>query len=158
AAAVAAVTAMIAQLAISAFSQMTQIGIVRFVPARRRRAAWMGLRLLASLSLALMWMMGTWALRTPDLGRVLAPLVPVASRAPGAVMAGPLAACVAGWGAGVALRLFLLAAAAVAALALAAWVARQAAARGWEEAGAASSWAEARRAAHVRRAPLTAAT
>jgi len=138
---VAALSAMIAQLGISAISQATQIGIVRFVPRARRRAAWMSLRLLASLSLAVMWMLGTWALRTPDLGRVLEPLARAAALSPGALVAGPLAASVHGSGTDVALRFALLVAGVLSALALAAAVARRAAQRGWEEAG--PSWAEA---------------
>jgi hypothetical protein len=161
--AVAAASSVATQLAISALAQATQVAVARLVPRRRRRAAWMALRLLASLALATLWMMGTWVLRAPDaLARALRPLEPMAGVSPGALIVAPLAAAASGAGAvTIALLLIRVAAAGAAALLLAAIVARRASARGWEEASA--SWSEAAhgppRAAPGRRPrrPITAA-
>jgi hypothetical protein len=157
----AALVSMLVQLGISALAQATQISVVRFVPRARRRGAWMVLRLVASLSLASLWMMGTRVLRAPEsLARGLPPLEPFVMRTPGALIVGPLAALVRGGPAAplaVARAVAILAAATAAAVALAARVAKVAGMRGWEEAGA--SWADATvrpRAAHARH--LTAAT
>jgi hypothetical protein len=154
----AALVSLLVQLGISALAQATQIALVRFVPRARRRAAWMTLGLLASLSLASLWMMGTRVLRAPaTLAAGLAPFAPLVARSPGALIVGPLAALVRGNAADALLALVLLMAATTLAVLLAATVARRAGMRGWEEAGA--SWADA--AARPGRRPgrvLTAAT
>jgi uncharacterized membrane protein len=156
--ALAALVSMLVQLGISALAQATQIAVVRFVPRARRRGAWMALRLLASLSLASLWMMGTRVLRAPEsLARSLPPLAPFVSRSPGALIVGPLGALVRGSASGAALALVALVGATLGSVWIAATVARVAGMRGWEEAGA--TWADATvrpRAARAR--PLTAAT
>jgi hypothetical protein len=137
----AAVCSMLVQLGISAMAQATQISVVRFVPRARRRTAWMALGLLASLALASLWMMGTRVLRAPaSVATGLAPLAPVVSWTPGALIVGPLGALARGTAAGALGALGLLAGASCAAVALAARVARSAGMRGWEEAGA--SWSD----------------
>jgi hypothetical protein len=139
---VAAGVSLLVQLAISATAQATQIALVRFVPRARRRGAWMALGLIASLSLASLWMMGTRVLRAPaSVATGLAPLAPLVARSPGALIVGPLAALVKGSLGGMLAALGALAAATGAAVALAAAVARRAGMAGWEEAGA--SWADA---------------
>jgi hypothetical protein len=156
--ALAAVVSMLVQLGISALAQASQIAVVRFVPRARRRGAWMVLRLLAALSMASLWMLGTRVLRAPEsLAAGLPRLAPLVSRSPGALIVGPLAALRRGSPSGAALALGALAAAVAASVWLAATVARVAGMRGWEEAGASWSDAAARpRAARAR--PLTAAT
>jgi hypothetical protein len=154
----AALVSMLVQLGISGLAQATQIALVRFVPRRRRRAAWMTLGLLASLSLASLWMMGTRVLRAPaTLATGMAPWQPLVARSPGALIVGPLAALKRGSAASALLALVLLAGATALAVLLASTVARRAGMRGWEEAGA--SWADAT--ARPNRRPgrvLTAAT
>ncbi len=154
----AAIVSMLVQLGISALAQATQIAVVRFVPRARRRGAWVALRLVAALSLASLWMMGTRVLRAPEtLAAGLPPLAPFVSRSPGALIVGPLGALVRGDTLGAALALAVLAAAIAASVAVAALVARVAGMRGWEEAGA--SWADtAQRPRRPRARPLTAAT
>jgi hypothetical protein len=163
---VAALSSMVTQLAIGALSQAAQIALARFVPRARRRAAWMLLRLVALLSLALLWMMLSWVLRAPaELGRALGPLAPWAAASPGGLIVRPLAAFVRGGAGDVLLGLAMLVGAAGASLLLAVAVAGRAAARGWEEAG--TPWAEAATTARPAagagparetRIPLTAAT
>ncbi|HSZ80891.1 MAG TPA: CPBP family glutamic-type intramembrane protease [Polyangia bacterium] len=156
--AMAALVSMLVQLGIAGLAQATQISVVRFVPRARRRAAWMALRLLAALSLAALWMMGTRVLRAPaTLATSLPPLGPYVSRSPGALIVAPFAALLRGSPSGALVALAALAAATSAAVWLAARVARFAGMQGWEEAGA--TWADAAvrpRAANAR--PLTAAT
>jgi hypothetical protein len=157
--AVAAATSIVAQLGISALAQAVQIAVVRYVPRARRRAAWVVLRLLASLALAALWMLGSWVLRAPgELGLRLERWAPVIGRSPGALLVAPLAAVARGDLARAALALAPLGAASGAALLLAVAVARGAGMHGWEEAGA--SWAEASASPGPRpgRRPLTAAT
>jgi membrane protease YdiL (CAAX protease family) len=138
----AVLVSLFVQLGISALSQATQIAVVRFVPRARRRAAWMTLGLLASLSLASLWMMGTRVLRAPAaLAQGLSPYAHLVARSPGALIVGPLAALVRGSVLGALGALLTLAAATSAAVLLAATVARRAGMSGWEEAGAA--WADA---------------
>jgi len=154
----AAVVSMLVQLAISALAQATQIAVVRFVPRARRRAAWLMLRLVALVSLASIWMIGTRVLRAPEsLAALLPPLEPIVARSPGALIVGPFAGLLHGSASETLLSLAALAAATAAAVGLAAAVARFAGMRGWEEAGA--SWADATaRPRPARRRPLTAAT
>jgi len=157
----AAATSMLAQIGIAAAAQAAQILLVRYTPPRRRRLLWMALRLVASATLALLWMTGTWVLRAPRalalaLDTWRAPL----AWSPGGLLARPLLAARLGDPLGVALGLALLAAVTAGLLALSFAVARRAGMHGWEEAGA--SWAEAepqRVGAAARRArPLTAAS
>jgi hypothetical protein len=156
--ALAVVVSLLVQLGIAGLAQATQISVVRFVPRARRRGAWMALGLLASLSLASVWMMGMRVLRAPaSLATGLAPLAPVLARSPGALVVGPFAALLRGSAAGALAALGALAAATSGAVLLAAVVARRAGMRGWEEAGA--SWADATaRPAGARGRVLTAAT
>jgi hypothetical protein len=154
--AIAALVSVFAQLGISALAQATQIAVVRFVPRARRRNAWMVLRLLASLSLASLWMLGTRVMRAPEsLATSLPPLAPWVSISPGALVVAPLAALVRGDVAGVAVAIGALAAGVSCSLAAAAVLARVAGMRGWEEAGA--TWVDS--IPRPRRGqPLTAAT
>jgi hypothetical protein len=154
----AVVVSLLAQLGISGLAQATQIAVVRFVPRARRRAVWMALGLLASLSLASLWMMGTRVLRAPaSLASGLAPFAPLVARTPGALIVGPLAALERGSVVGALAALAALAAGTSMAVLLAAAVARRAGMQGWEEAGA--SWADATaRPGATRGRVLTAAT
>jgi hypothetical protein len=157
---IAALASMAAQISISALAHAAQVALTRFVPRLRRQVAWMALRLLASLSLATLWMLLTWVLRAPaELGRALHPLSRLAALTPGAVIAGPLVAFAGGRAADIARSLAALPLAAAATVVIAAIVARRAAARGWEQAGPA--WAEAAASPARGRAPrlrLTAST
>ena len=153
---VAIAISLLVQIAISmlAYAVQTRGGPLRAAP-RRRRMVWTGLRLVAALSLATLWMLGTWVMRAPAAlaTKVAAPSASVAvvlarrcwSSAPLAALArgepGRHArdAAVAGRR-GRAARCWLAVA-----------VARRAGMAGWEEAGAV--WAEASpRAARRRRA------
>jgi hypothetical protein len=138
----AALISVLVQLGVSALAQTAQISVVRFIPRARRRAAWTILRLIASLSLAALWMMGTRVLRAPgELARGLAPLAPLVALSPGALIVGPLGALARGSVAGSAAALVALAVAVGGTVFVAATVARRAGMRGWEEAGA--TWADA---------------
>jgi hypothetical protein len=140
--AIAALASMLVQLGISALAQATQIALVRLVPRRRRRAAWMGLRLVALVSLAAVWMIGVRVMRAPEsLAALLPTLGPFVARSPGALIVGPFAGLLRHSAGDAALALGALAAATAATVGLAALVARVAGMRGWEEAGA--SWADA---------------
>jgi hypothetical protein len=130
------------QLGISMLAYAAQVALVRLVPPPRRRGAWVAMRLVAALSLASLWMLGTGVLRDPAaLAACLARAPEWPSFTPGALIAAPLAA----WAAGApgaalaALGRLALAVGGVAALAVA--IARWAGLGGWEEAGAA--WADA---------------
>ena len=156
---VAAASSMIVQIGVSAGAQAVQIAVVRYAPPTRRRAVWMALRLLASLTLAALWMTGTWVLRAP---RAMAAAVSswqgLIGHTPGAWVVHPLLAARRDQPWGVAAALAVLLAVTGAVLALAFGIARRAGMRGWEEAGA--PWAEAnpRVAPSARMRPLTAAT
>ena len=155
---VAAATSILVQVAISMLAYTTQLALVRYVPARRRRGAWVVLRLLSALSLATLWMLGTWVMRSPAaLARFLAGFAHIVERTPGALIAGPLAALRRGTTVGAVQALLALAAVALGAMALALLVAQRAGMRGWEEAGAV--WADAVRTSRpaTPRPPLTAA-
>ena len=102
----------------------------------------MGLRLVAALALAAVWMIGTWVLRAPALlAAKLGAVAWWANLTPGALIVAPLTAVVRGQIAVAVAALGLLSLVALAALLLAVAVARRAGMRGWEEAGA--PWAEA---------------
>jgi hypothetical protein len=145
------------QVAISMLAYATQLVVVGAVPPARRRAVWMGLRLVAALALAAVWMIGTWVLRAPaSLAGTLTSIAGWANWTPGALIVAPLAALVRGDALGAFGSLGLLWLTAAAALLAAAAVARRAGMTGWEEAGA--PWAEAAPIPAGRARPLTVAT
>jgi hypothetical protein len=132
---VALATSLLAQLTIAALAQAIQIAVVRWVPRRRRTMLFVGLRLLAAVTLALVWIAATAVLRAPALfaqhGLVLQRWALLAGS-----LATPLIAYRAG-GAAASLRALLpLAGGAVIACAAALAIARRAGLHGWEEAGA----------------------
>ena len=131
------------QLGISMLAYAAQVALVRLVRPPRRRGAWVAMRLLAALSLAALWMLGTGVLRDPAaLAARLAAAPSWLSSTPGALIAAPLATWAGGAGRGAAVAaLGWLALAVAAAAALAVGIARWAGLGGWEEAGAA--WADA---------------
>ena len=138
----AALTSLLVQVGVSAGAQALQIAVVRFVPPRQRRAAWVTLRLGASLALASLWMTGTWVLRAPGrFAAAVALAAPWLEFSPGGLIVRPLVALERDNRAGVGLGLLGVAAATAAALVIAMRVARRAGMHGWEQAGAA--WAEA---------------
>ena len=139
---VAALTSVAVQIAVSAAAQMVQIAVVRYARPARRRLVWMGLRLGAALTLAVLWMTGTWVLRAPRaLAAAVAPWREVIAWTPGAALVRPIAALRLGQPVVAVAALATLALAAGALVALAAAFARRAGMHGWEEAGA--PWAEA---------------
>lgn len=145
------------QVAISMLAYATQLAVVRVAAPARRRTVWMGLRLVAALALAAVWMVGTWVLRAPAaLAAKLGAIAGWANLTPGGLIVAPLAAVVRGQTAVALAALGLLCLVAAAALSLAVAVARRAGMRGWEEAGA--PWAEAAPTPSGRAGPLTAAT
>jgi len=135
AALVAVATSLLAQLAISALAQTTQIVVVRWVPRRRRTAVFVGLRLVAAVTLTAVWISATAVLRAPAL---FAQHGPALQRwaAPAGMLATPLVAYRAAGGVAAlrALVPLLIGAAIVCAAALA--IVRRAGLHGWEEAGA----------------------
>ena len=145
------------QIAISMLAYATQLAVVRVAAPARRRTVWMGLRLVAALALAAVWMVGTWVLRAPaTLAAKLSAVAWWANLTPGGLIVAPLAAIVRGQTAVAFAALGLLCLVAAAALLLAVAVARRAGMRGWEEAGA--PWAEAAPIPSGRAGPITAAT
>jgi hypothetical protein len=130
------------QLAISMLSYGAQLVVVRAVAPARRRLVWMGLRLVAALALAALWMVGTWVLRAPAaLATKLVAAAPWLRWTPGALIGAPLAALCRGEAGRALATLALLWAAACAALLGAMVIAHYSGMSGWEEAGA--PWAEA---------------
>ncbi len=145
------------QVAISMLAYATQLAVVRVAAPAHRRTVWMGLRLVAALALAAVWMVGTWVLRAPAaLAAKLGAIAWWANLTPGGLIVAPLAAVVRGQTAFAVAALGLLCLVAAAALLLAVAVARRAGMRGWEEAGA--PWAEAAPIPSGRAGPITAAT
>ncbi len=141
-AAIAAVTSILAHVAVSALSQAGQILVVRVVPPGRRRAVWVALALLATLAMAGLWVVAIWVLRRPeDTVAALRPLLAVLRYGPGAPLAAPLARLLHADAAGAAVALGGLLALVLLAVALSAVAARWAGKAGWEQAGA--PWAEA---------------
>lgn len=133
---------LLSQVAISMLSYAVQLAVVRYVPGGRRRMIWTALRLVAALSLATLWMLGSWVMRDPAaLGKRAAALAPVFKFSPAMLMSGPLAALVQGKPIHAAAALVVLAAAVVGTMLLVVALARRAGMAGWEEAGAV--WAEA---------------
>ena len=145
------------QIAISMLGYAAQLAVVRVAAPARRRTVWMGLRLVAALALAAVWMVGTWVLRAPAaLAAKLGAVAWWVNLTPGGLIVAPLAAVVRGQPAFALAALGLLCLVAAAALLLAVAVARRAGMRGWEEAGA--PWAEAAPVPSRRAGPITAAT
>src|SRR5262245_20149818 len=71
------------QIGISMLAYAVQLAIVRYVPAKRRRMVWTGLRMVAALSLATLWMLGTWVMRAPALlATQVAAIAPVIALSP----------------------------------------------------------------------------
>ena len=148
---------MIVQVGVVALAQTVQIAVVRYTPPRGRRIVWVALRLGSALTLAVLWMTGTWILRTPRaLADAVAPWHRVIAWTPGAELVRPLVALRLGAPVALASALAVLAAGALAALALAYVVGRRAGMHGWEEAGA--SWAEANARVAPASRPITIAT
>ena len=138
---VAMAVSFLVQLGISTLAYAVQLAVVRYVPGRRRRTAWTGLRLIAALSLAALWMLGTWVMRAPAaLGAQVAGFAPLLAHSPAALVTAPLSALVRGQPGQAVLAIGALAAAVVAAMLLTVAIARRAGMAGWEEAGAV--WAE----------------
>ena len=154
---VAALTSLVMQVGITALAQAAQIAVVRYVPPQRRGAIWMVFRLVASLTLAVLWMTGTWILREPrGLSAAVAPWRGVIAWTPGAALVRPLLSLQRGAVLGAATALAALVAGNAVVLTIAFLFGRRAAARGWEEAGA--PWAEARARVTPASRPLTIAT
>ncbi|HVY38360.1 MAG TPA: hypothetical protein VHM31_10500, partial [Polyangia bacterium] len=81
------------QLGISMLAYAAQVALVRLVRPARRRGAWVAMRLLAALSLAALWMVGTGVLRDPaGVAARLTRLPGWLSFTPGALIAAPLGA------------------------------------------------------------------
>lgn len=141
----AAVISLLMQVGISMLAYAVQLAVVRWVAGRRRRMVWTGLRLTAAMSLAMLWMLGTWVMRAPAaLATGVSAAAPVLVFSPAALAGAPLAALARGAPVLAAVALATLAAAVGATLLLVVAVARKAGMAGWEEAGAV--WAEATRA------------
>jgi hypothetical protein len=140
----AAAISLLVQIGISTLAYAVQLAVVRYLPGRRRRMAWIGLRLVAALSLATLWMLGTWVMRAPAaLGTHVAGMAPALAFSPAVLVTAPLAALVRGQPAHAALAIVALAGVVATAMLLTVAIARRAGMNGWEEAGAV--WAEASR-------------
>jgi hypothetical protein len=133
------------QIGISTLAYAVQLAVVRYVPGRRRRMVWTGLRLVAALSLAMLWMLGTYVMRAPgQLATKVAGIAPVLAYSPAMLVSAPLAALVRGQTGHAVLGIVVLGGTVAAAMLLTVAIARRAGMAGWEEAGAV--WAEATRA------------
>jgi hypothetical protein len=133
--------ALLMQVGIATLSYATQLAVVRYIPGRRRRMAWTGLRLVAALSLAVLWMLGTYVMRAPSrLATGVAGLAPFLALAPTRLVGAPLAAVVRGEPGMALLGLAGLAGLVGAAMMVTIALARRAGMSGWEEAGAV--WAD----------------
>ena len=140
--AMAVLISLLAQVAISMLAYSVQLAVVRYVPGARRRAVWTALRLVAAMSLATLWMMGTWVMRAPAaLAIRAASLAPVVKFSPAMLVSAPLAALAQGRPGQAVALLAALAVAVAATMLLVVAFARRAGMVGWEEAGAV--WAEA---------------
>ena len=153
----AIVISMLTQIAISMLAYAVQLAVVRYVPAGRRRMMWTALRLVAALSLATLWMLGTWVMRTPAaLATSVRAIGRVCLFTPGMLVSAPLAELARGYPGQAAKMLLALAIAVALTLWLAVRIARRAGMAGWEEAGAV--WAEATRGPRLTSRLPTAAT
>jgi hypothetical protein len=138
---VAIAISVLVQVGISTLAYGVQLAVVRYVPAPRRRLAWTGLRLVAALSLATLWMLGTWVMRAPAaLAGQVAGFAPALAFSPSALVSAPLAALVRHQPGHAAVAIGALGGVVAAAMLLTVAVARRAGMAGWEEAGAV--WAE----------------
>jgi len=125
------------QVAISSLAYAVQIAVVRYVPGRSRRMAWMGLRLVAALALATLWMLGTWVMRAPAaLANGVATVGSIVSFSPATLAGAPLAALARGEPGAALGALLVLAAAVGGTMLIVIAFARRAGMAGWEEAGA----------------------
>ena len=130
---IVAASSMLAQIGISMLAYATQIGVVRYVPAVRRRVVWMALRLVAALALAALWMVGTWVVRAPAaLATGLVAIESWVNWTPGFWIVAPLAALVRGDVSGTALAVGALGIGAAGTLVMAAAIATRAGMRGCE--------------------------
>ena len=153
----AIVISMLTQIAISMLAYAVQLAVVRYVPAGRRRMMWTALRLVAAMSLATLWMLGTWVMRTPAaLATQVRALGRVVLFSPGILVSAPLAELARGYPGQAAMALLALAVAVALTMWLAVRIARSAGMAGWEEAGAV--WAEATPAPRLTSRLPTAAT
>jgi hypothetical protein len=154
---VAIVISFLMQIAISMLSYAVQLAVVHYVPGERRRIVWTGLRLVAAMSLATLWMLGTWVMRAPgELGKNVVALEPVLKFSPAMLVSAPLGALAQGKPGHAAAALAVLALAVAGTLVLVVAIARRAGMAGWEEAGAV--WAEAATGPRVSSRLPTAAT
>jgi len=132
---------MLMQVAISSLAYAVQLAVVRYVPARRRRVVWTSLRLVAALSLAMVWMLGTYVMRAPaKLAAAVATIGSIVSLSPATLAGAPLAALARGETSRAVLGLVVLAASVSGTMLVVLAFARRAGMAGWEEAGAV--WAE----------------
>src|SRR4029079_10591080 len=133
---VAIAISMLVQIGISTLAYSVQLAVVRYVPARRRGLAWSGLRLVAALSLATLWMLGTWVMRAPAaLAAQVAGFAPALAFSPSALVSAPLAALVRHQPGHAVAAIGALGGAVAAAMLVTVAVARRAGMAGWEEAG-----------------------
>jgi hypothetical protein len=154
---VAIAISMLAQIAISMLSYGVQLAVVRYVPGGRRRMMWTGLRLVAALSLAGLWMLGTWVMRAPAaLATQVAALAAALAFSPAMLVSAPLGALARGEPGHALAAMGALAVAVAGTMLVVVAVARRAGMAGWEEAGAV--WAEATRGPRVTARLPTAAT
>ena len=80
-------------MAISSLAYAVQLAVVRYVSGPRRRVVWTGLRLVAALSLATVWMLGTCVMRAPAaLATRVAAVASIVSLSPATLAGAPLAA------------------------------------------------------------------
>lgn len=153
----AAVISLCVQIGISMLAYAVQLAVVRWIPGRRRRIVWTGLRLVAAMSLASLWMLGTWVMRAPAaLGAHVAAVASKLAFVPSVLVGAPLAALARGAPGQAAAAMAVLVAAVGATMLLVVTLARRAGMAGWEEAGAV--WAEAARAPGLTDRLPTAAT
>jgi hypothetical protein len=138
----AAAIAFLMQVGISMLAYATQLAIVRWIPGRRRRGVWTALRLIAALSLAMLWLLSTSVMRAPAaLAAAVGALAPKLAFLPSMLVGAPLGALARGAPGQAALALLGLTVAVGATVLLVMVVAGRAGMAGWEEAGAV--WAEA---------------
>jgi hypothetical protein len=154
---IAAVISLLMQVGISMLAYATQLAIVRWIPGPRRRGVWTGLRLVAALSLAMLWLLGTSVMRAPAaLAAAVGALAPKLAFLPSMLVGAPLGALARGAPGQAALALLGLIVAVGATVLLVMVVAGRAGMAGWEEAGA--IWAEATSMPRPTARPVTAAT
>ncbi len=140
----AALVSIVAQVGVLAAAQTIQIAAVHLAPPSRRRLVGALFALAAALTMAALWMVGSWVLRRPEAAALaLRQAEPWLARAPAALVVAPLDRLAAGCPVEAGVRLALLVALVIASLLALHRVARWASRRGWEFPGA--PWAEASR-------------